>query len=153
MATTVTKQGCSRQVSGKKFFFFDGTKRNPLSSSSTTARFRLPRRTPTCLFPLRFLRQIGNKVVGALNLFSGKANRRTGPSSSSAELARSKPMSMAPIIDSHRAEAINDCIEFINSSTLPRTDSTSRKETTSMNSTESILGAGKETTSVNPTCF
>ncbi|KAI5675028.1 hypothetical protein M9H77_05978 [Catharanthus roseus] len=51
-------------------------------------------------------------------------------SSSSSSSERPKPSKIAaphPVIDSHRAEAIDDCIEFINSSSsLPRSNSTTQ---------------------------
>ncbi|XP_047331435.1 uncharacterized protein LOC124935012 [Impatiens glandulifera] len=131
MSTSITKQSCSRQSSGKGLIFTDERKRNPATSS---CRFRIPiRRSTTGLFPLRFLRQLGDKMAAALNLISGKTIRGRRNDSSpngvvSSSAARSKP-SVAPVLDSHRAEAINDCIEFIySSSSLPRSDSVTAKE-------------------------
>ncbi|KAG5253798.1 josephin protein [Salix suchowensis] len=61
-----------------------------------------------------YLKHLGGKVVKALCL-----ERRPSPGVSSS--GRSRP-SVAPI-DAHRAEAIEDCIEFINSASLSRSNS------------------------------
>ncbi|KAI3447764.1 hypothetical protein Pfo_004429 [Paulownia fortunei] len=69
-----------------------------------------------------FFRNIGAKVVGALPLVSTR--RRCSGKVSSASLARSR--SYAETLDSQRAEAIEDCIEFLNSSSsLQRSNSVS----------------------------
>ncbi|KAA8543761.1 hypothetical protein F0562_022062 [Nyssa sinensis] len=75
--------------------------------STGNCRLRLPKSSE--LSPVRFLKRLGHKVAAALHLGNRK---RSSPDVSSA--GRSKPF-VAPI-DSHRAEAIDDCIEFINSS-------------------------------------
>ena len=102
--TNFHKQSSAKRVSGEK------------TSCSASCKFRVPKRLE--LSPVRFLKHVSDKVVSALNFLSRR--RRSSPSVPSS--GRSNP-SIAPI-DSHRAEAINDCIEFINSSSLQRTNYT-----------------------------
>ncbi|GMJ03206.1 hypothetical protein like AT3G09032 [Hibiscus trionum] len=70
------------------------------------------------------LRRLGSKVASALRF---ESNRRTSMYKvSSSNLHRSRSVSES--IDSHRAEAIEDCIEFLNSSSssyLSRSNSVS----------------------------
>ncbi|KAJ8899966.1 hypothetical protein K2173_019671 [Erythroxylum novogranatense] len=70
------------------------------------------------LSPVRVLRRLGAKVATVLCFVS--ATRKTTSSSSgkvsSESLARSRSRSLADTEDSQRAEAIEDCIEFLNSS-------------------------------------
>ncbi|EEF36723.1 conserved hypothetical protein [Ricinus communis] len=71
------------------------------------------------LSPLNFLKRLTCKMTKALRLW-----RR--PSSRVSSSGRSKPFIAAT--DTHRSEAIEDCIEFINSSSassLPRSNSVS----------------------------
>uniref|UniRef100_A0A2C9WLT6 Josephin-like protein n=1 Tax=Manihot esculenta TaxID=3983 RepID=A0A2C9WLT6_MANES len=70
--------------------------------------FRLPKRSQ--LSPLNFLNSLESKVAKALR--SWRRHSSAG---------RPRPL-VAPI-DTHRTEAISDCIEFINSSSLPRSNS------------------------------
>lgn len=82
--------------------------------------FRLPRSSR--LSPARLLRHLGAKVARALRFVS--IRRRSSHKVSSSSLARSR--SIAESIDSHRAEAVEDCIEFLNSSSsLQRSNSIS----------------------------
>ena len=62
--------------------------------------------------PVRFLRRLGDRVVRALRFMSMR--RRSSRRVSSSSLTRSR--SLVDPIDSHRAEAVEDCIEFLNSS-------------------------------------
>ncbi|XP_012087900.1 josephin-like protein [Jatropha curcas] len=72
--------------------------------------------------PARLLRRLGAKVVRAVRFIS--IRRKSSRKVSSASLARSR--SLADAIDSQRAEAIEDCIEFLNSSSsLQRSNSVS----------------------------
>lgn len=83
-----------------------------------TCKFRLPKRCES--LPIRYLQHIGRKVSIAMRfLFIRKrGSYKEGVSSS----GRGKTF-VSPI-DSHRAEAIDDCIEFINSSSsLQKSDS------------------------------
>ncbi|XP_021278642.1 josephin-like protein [Herrania umbratica] len=71
--------------------------------------------------PVRFLKHIGGKVAKGLHVVSMRIRPSPKVSSSS---GRSKPF-VTPV-DSHRSAAIEDCIEFINSSaSLPRSNSVS----------------------------
>ncbi|KAJ8753877.1 hypothetical protein K2173_000131 [Erythroxylum novogranatense] len=87
--------------------------------------FRLPKSSSRSrLSPARVLRHLGAKVVRVLRFASTKRKTSSGKVSSSAILARSR--SLADTFDSQRAEAIEDCIEFLNSSSsLSRSNSVS----------------------------
>jgi|UniRef100_A0A2N9I6H9 hypothetical protein len=76
------------------------------SGLSRNCRLKLPKGSE---LP-RFLKHLADKVARALQ--SVTTRRRHSPKDSS--LGTSKPF-VAPV-DSHRTEAIEDCIEFINSS-------------------------------------
>ncbi|KAJ4704487.1 josephin-like protein [Melia azedarach] len=72
--------------------------------------------------PSRLMRHLGYKVTRALRFVSTR--KRSSRKVSSSTLARSR--SIADSIDSHRAEAIEDCIEFLNSSSsMSRSNSVS----------------------------
>ncbi|XWS55553.1 hypothetical protein CRYUN_Cryun09bG0009900 [Craigia yunnanensis] len=72
--------------------------------------------------PARLLRRLGAKVARALRFVSIRRNSSRMVSSSN--LPRSR--SLVESIDSHHAEAIEDCIEFLNSSSsLSRSNSVS----------------------------
>ncbi|KAI3988852.1 hypothetical protein MKX01_016423 [Papaver californicum] len=94
--------------------------RSSLSSSSSQSGFS----------PMNFLCRLGNKVVRALRMVSLR-RRRTSPKVSSSfasssssysnsshynNLARSRSYVNHHHVDSHQSEAIEDCIQFINSS-------------------------------------
>ncbi|XP_022755871.1 josephin-like protein [Durio zibethinus] len=71
--------------------------------------------------PIRFLKHLGGKVAKGLHVVSMRIRPSPKVSSSS---GRSKPF-VTPV-DTHRNAAIEDCIEFINSSaSLPRSNSVS----------------------------
>ncbi|KAE8099249.1 hypothetical protein FH972_017246 [Carpinus fangiana] len=83
--------------------------------------FRLPKESEL-ISPVKFLQSLRAKVVTAIRFIS---MRRRSSRKVSSSLVRSRSVS-DPIIDSHRAEAIEDCIEFLNSSSsLPRSNSAS----------------------------
>ncbi|GMH30048.1 hypothetical protein Nepgr_031891 [Nepenthes gracilis] len=86
--------------------------------------YRLPRSSRS-LQPVKLLRRLGAKLAKALSLMSMR-KQRSSCKVSSATLARSRSYA-ADSIDSHRAEAIEDCIEFLNtsSSSLHRSNSVS----------------------------
>lgn len=70
---------------------------------------------------VRFLKRIGTKVAKALRLISSR--KKSSRKVSSASLARSRSYAET-LHDSQRAEAIEDCIEFLNSSSsLQRSNS------------------------------
>ncbi|GAB4833960.1 hypothetical protein Ancab_032208 [Ancistrocladus abbreviatus] len=87
--------------------------------------FRMPRSSKS-MEAVKVLKQIGNKLK-ALRLMQRRKQRSSCKVSSSATLARSRSCATAAdSFDSHRAEAIEDCIEFLNSSaSLQRSNSVS----------------------------
>ncbi|XP_050213844.1 josephin-like protein [Mercurialis annua] len=81
---------------------------------------RLPRSSKYS--PARLLRRLGAKVARVIRLVSTR--RKSSRKVSSASLTRSR--SVADAMDSQRAEAVEDCIEFLNSSSsLQRSNSIS----------------------------
>ncbi|KAL4336336.1 hypothetical protein GQ457_07G035130 [Hibiscus cannabinus] len=75
-------------------------------------------------FPVRFLKNLCGKAAKGLHVVSMRIRPSPKVSSSSSSLGRSKPI-VTPA-DSHRNAAIEDCIEFINSSaSFPRSNSVS----------------------------
>ncbi|PSS23806.1 Centromere protein like [Actinidia chinensis var. chinensis] len=81
--------------------------------------FRLTKNTS--FSTVGFLRRIGARIARAMCFVS---TRRSSRKVSSSSLMRSR--SCAETIDSHRAEAIEDCIEFLySSSSLQRSNSVS----------------------------
>ncbi|CAK9138817.1 unnamed protein product [Ilex paraguariensis] len=106
--TMFTQRSSSKREGG-------GTKSRFTGNCST---FRLPKRSE--LSPMKYLKHVGHKMAAALRLVSRR--RRGSPKVSSSQKAKT---CVAPV-DSHRAEAIDDCIEFINSSSsLQRSNSVS----------------------------
>ncbi|KAG9131739.1 hypothetical protein Leryth_009483 [Lithospermum erythrorhizon] len=92
---------------------------NPRQRSSQSCCFRIPKRKEVSA--LKFLRFLGGKMVSGIRLVSGKRSSKKDKSSSE------RPKSFVAPVDSHRAEAIDDCIEFINSSsTFTRSNSSSK---------------------------
>lgn len=69
--------------------------------------------------PMSLLRELADRVAGTLCL--GMVAVRSRPSLKDSTSRRSMPF-VAPA-DSHREEAIEDCIEFINSCSLSRSTS------------------------------
>ncbi|ESQ36170.1 hypothetical protein EUTSA_v10009101mg [Eutrema salsugineum] len=82
---------------------------------TTSCGLRLPRKTEVTA--ARLIKHIGCKFAKGLRLVVMRKKRKSPPSKvSSSSSGRSQP-SIIPISnDSHRSEAIEDCIEFINSS-------------------------------------
>ncbi|KAL2337831.1 hypothetical protein Fmac_012277 [Flemingia macrophylla] len=62
--------------------------------------------------PVRFLQQLGAKVASAIRVVS--VRRKSSRKVSSSSLVRTH--SVSDPIDSHRAKAVEDCIEFLHSS-------------------------------------
>ncbi|XP_027351316.1 uncharacterized protein LOC113862427 [Abrus precatorius] len=62
--------------------------------------------------PVRFLMRLGTKVASAIRDVS--LRRRSSRKVSSSTLVRSR--SLSDLTDSHRAETVEDCIEFLHSS-------------------------------------
>lgn len=65
------------------------------------------------LSPLRFLVKLGTKVASSIRSVSIR-RRSSRKVSSSSTLVRSR--SISDLTDSHRAETVEDCIEFLHSS-------------------------------------
>ncbi|GMN23827.1 hypothetical protein TIFTF001_000295 [Ficus carica] len=106
-----------RQSSGKRF----AERKSRLGGSRRFEQLPKEPSVLTSVSPMRFLKHFAGHVARALCLVSGKRPSPSGKNVSSS--ARSKPL-VAPL-DSHRMEAIEDCIQFINSSsTFSRSNST-----------------------------
>ncbi|CAH2038678.1 unnamed protein product [Thlaspi arvense] len=104
------------------------TIRGPYGKSpgcTTSCGLRLPRKTEVTAAKL--IKHIGCKFAKGLRLVVMRKKRKSPPSKvpSSSSSGKSRP-SIIPISnDSHRSEAIEDCIEFINSSSsFTRSNST-----------------------------
>ncbi|VVA90292.1 unnamed protein product [Arabis nemorensis] len=92
---------------------------------TTSCGLRLPRKTEVTA--ARLIKHLGCKFAKGLRLVVMRKKKRSPPSKgSSCSSGRSQP-SIIPISnDSHRSEAIEDCIQFINSSSsFTRSNSTS----------------------------
>ncbi|XP_030503068.2 uncharacterized protein LOC115718429 [Cannabis sativa] len=125
-----------KQNSGRRSSVGGGSKRfgnccgysNSTNSNNNNNRFQLPKGQSSFLAPFRLLKHFAGEVARVLCMVSGTRRKSSSSSSSStsrknSSSARSKPF-VAPL-DSHRMEAIEDCIQFINSScTLSRSNST-----------------------------
>ncbi|KAH6810500.1 hypothetical protein C2S51_024262 [Perilla frutescens var. frutescens] len=110
-------------MSGKGSF----CKQNSTGKKAVNQHPQRKRCTRTCDFisPVRYLKHVGGKVAAVVVRITTRAAppRKSHPLPPPKERART---SVAPI-DSQRAEAIHDCIDFINSSsTLPRSNSVAR---------------------------
>ncbi|MCD7462756.1 hypothetical protein HAX54_049296 [Datura stramonium] len=103
----------------------DGTTNDARSTTTTTScSFKMPNRSQ--LSPIKFFKHIGGKMAAVMKkMSSSRRNCRKVTNSSERAAICVKP-SVALNIDSHRAEAIDDCIQFFNSSSsLPRSNSVS----------------------------
>ncbi|OVA17653.1 hypothetical protein BVC80_1835g21 [Macleaya cordata] len=101
--------------------------RKTVSAGGGISSFRLPSKTSSGFSPMNFLRRLSAKMVRALRMVSSR-RRRTSPKVSSSSssnnysnLERSRSYAAHHhhhhhVADSHRSEAIEDCIQFINSS-------------------------------------
>lgn len=92
---------------------------------TTSCGLRLPRKTEATA--ARMIKHLGCKFAKGLRLVVMRKKRKSQPSkvSSSSSSGRSQPSIMPISNDSHRSEAIEDCIEFINSSSsFTRSNST-----------------------------
>ncbi|KAJ1411306.1 hypothetical protein SESBI_21351 [Sesbania bispinosa] len=76
-----------------------------------TWTFRLPKNP--IFSPVRFLQQLGAKVASVVRVVAIR-RRSSRKVSSSSTLVRSR--SLSDPTDSHRAKAVEDCIEFLHSS-------------------------------------
>ncbi|XP_077237125.1 uncharacterized protein LOC143878769 [Tasmannia lanceolata] len=78
--------------------------------------FQVPRKTG--FSPLRFLHRLGASVARAISVFTV---RRVSPKAGT----NSRSGSLVPLQDCHQTEAIEDCIEFLNSSCSLRKENSS----------------------------
>lgn len=86
--------------------------------------FRLPK--DSGFSAVNFLHRLQAKVVRAIRFISMRRKSSSRKVDVSSSLVRSRSVSDPIIDESHRAEAIEDCIEFLNSSSsLPRSNSVS----------------------------
>ncbi|KAK4730469.1 hypothetical protein R3W88_023457 [Solanum pinnatisectum] len=99
-------------------FYF---KKKPVSSSNWNSR--LQKSYSSSSYVASFVKNIGIKVASALNFLSNSnKKKRSSPKVSSSStttttsLTRSSSYAQTLIYDSQRAQAIEDCIEFLNSS-------------------------------------
>ncbi|KAJ0235746.1 hypothetical protein HA466_0263320 [Hirschfeldia incana] len=83
---------------------------------TTSCGLRLPRKTEATA--AKMIKHIGCKFSKGLRLVVMRKKRKSLPSKGSSSFfsGRSQPSIMPISNDSHRSEAIDDCIEFINSS-------------------------------------
>ncbi|XP_062095291.1 uncharacterized protein LOC133801151 [Humulus lupulus] len=90
--------------------------------------FRLQPKDSKYYSPMGFLRSLRAKVAKAIRSMSNKrrSSGKVSASSSSLSSNLTRCRSVSDPMDSHRAEALEDCIEFLNSSaSLKRTNSVS----------------------------
>ncbi|XP_062085143.1 josephin-like protein [Humulus lupulus] len=116
-----------KQNSGRRSSVGGGSKRFGIGCGCTSNGFQLPKGKSSFLSPIRLLKHFAGEFARVLCMVSGTRRKSSSSSSSTSRKnsssARSKPF-VAPL-DSHRMEAIEDCIQFINSScTLSRSNST-----------------------------
>ncbi|XP_010475483.1 PREDICTED: josephin-like protein [Camelina sativa] len=92
---------------------------------TTSCGLRLPGKTEATAAKL--IKHLGCKFAKGLRLVALRKKKRCPPSKVSSFSGRSQPSIIIPINnDSHRSEAIEDCIQFINSSSsFTRSKSTS----------------------------
>ncbi|KAM3309246.1 hypothetical protein CQW23_13910 [Capsicum baccatum] len=103
----------------------DGATNDAKSTTSTrSCSFKMPNRSQ--LSPIKLFKQLGGKMAAVMKVMSSSKRSCRKVTNSSERAAISAKPTAALNIDSHRAEAIDDCIQFINlSSTLPRSNSVS----------------------------
>ncbi|KAJ4895410.1 josephin protein-related [Raphanus sativus] len=131
MSATGTKRINTRPVQRDALVKQTATKgpyggKNP--GCTTSCGLRLPRKTEATA--ARLIKHLGCKFAKGLRLVVMRKKRKSPPSkvssSSSSSSGRSQPSIMPISNDSHRSKAIEDCIEFINSSSsFTRSNSTS----------------------------
>ncbi|WCJ28437.1 josephin protein-related [Euphorbia peplus] len=101
-------------------------RKRPMSAGIFSFR-QLPKSSSSYYSPARILRRIGAKVAKAVRFMEIRRKQSSSRkvSSSGSRLTRSR--SVADAIDSQRAQAVEDCIEFLNSnsSSLQRSNSIS----------------------------
>ncbi|KAH0664871.1 hypothetical protein KY285_026077 [Solanum tuberosum] len=118
IASKFQKQNSTKSV-------VDGTTNDARSTTTTTScSFKMPNRSQ--LSPIKIFKHLGGKMAALIKMVSSsKRSCRKVTNSPERATISAKPTA-ALNIDSHRAEAIDDCIQFINlSSSLPRSNSVS----------------------------
>lgn len=103
----------SKQTTGSASYCWGASE-----SSNTLRVFKTP-----VLTPRKLLKGLGDKMAAAFRFVFMRKKKKKRPSTKAAASGKSRKF-IAPD-DSHRSEAIADCIEFINSSSLNRSSSIS----------------------------
>lgn len=121
----------SRRVNFSPDYVHDQNfKKKPPSSSTWNSSLQ---KSSSSSYVASFVKKIGTKVAIALNFLSNSNRKRSSckvSSSSSSSLIRSRSYAETLIDDSQRAQAIEDCIEFLNSSSSSLHRSSSVSSTT-----------------------
>lgn len=110
--TIITYQ---RRLSGKR----EGEMTKGSFGNNSKKLFKTP-----VVSPMKLLKSLGDKMATAYRFVFRKKKKKKPPSVKAASSVKSKKF-IAPDDSSHRSEAIADCIEFINSSSLNRSSSVS----------------------------
>ncbi|XP_062013957.1 uncharacterized protein LOC133730365 [Rosa rugosa] len=108
----MTQMSNKDYVNKKTVLFSRQTSSNRVTQNTRFVDFRFKLSAWSGFLPMRLLKHFADKVAGTLCL--GMASARAKPSRNDSSSRRSMPY-VTPG-DSHREEAIEDCIEFINSS-------------------------------------
>ncbi|KAG5598503.1 hypothetical protein H5410_029873 [Solanum commersonii] len=118
IASKFQKQNSTKSV-------VDGTTNDARSTTTTTScRFKMPNRSQ--LSPIKIFKHLGGKMAALIKMVSSSKRSCRKVTNSPERATISVKPTAALNIDSHRAEAIDDCIQFINlSSSLPRSNSVS----------------------------
>lgn len=118
------------QINPSNFYF----KKKPSCSSNWNSRVQ--KSYSSSSYVASFVKNIGIKVASALNFLSNsnrkkRSSRKVSSSSTTTtSLTRSSSYAQTLIYDSQRAQAIEDCIEFLNSSSSSLHRSSSVSSTT-----------------------
>ncbi|KAF8116295.1 hypothetical protein N665_0020s0146 [Sinapis alba] len=121
-----TNTGPTQRDASVKQTAIKGPHGGKIPGCTTSCGLRLPRKTEVTA--ARMIKHLGCKFAKGLRLVLMRKKRKSSTSkgSSSFSSGRSQPSIMPISNDSHRSEAIEDCIEFINaSSSFTRSNSTS----------------------------
>ncbi|KAL4274947.1 hypothetical protein S83_068999 [Arachis hypogaea] len=106
----MSRMCCSVDVNEKETIFL---KRNRKRVTGTWS-LRLPK--DPRLSPVRFLLRLGAKVASVIRVASMRRRSSRKVSSSSSASSSIRPRPSSDNTDSHRAKAVQDCIEFLHSS-------------------------------------
>lgn len=120
----------SRRVNFSPDYVHDQNfKKKPPSSSTWNSSLQKSSSSSSSSYVASFVKKIGTKVAIALNFLSN-SNRKRSSCKVSSSLIRSRSYAETLIDDSQRAQAIEDCIEFLNSSSSSLHRSSSVSSTT-----------------------